>query len=179
MTHFKLSAVNTNVNSVSQKDSPLTALSSPPQSFLSLNLRPPLFFFSATLDRQGHLLSQSNPNDTQLGQALLILLHLCFSHVHHCFLSNLRLARASFLSTSGHVLMGRKYSLFKIQSTPLSSSFFVLLRNPNHCHRLRLSHPPSTCPAPRTYHPSFQGSDFFPCFLQNPFVFDMILVCFV
>ena len=41
-------------------------------------------------------------------------------------------------------------SLFKTQSMPLSSSYSVLLRNPNHCHMLRLSHPPPTSSLPRT-----------------------------
>ena len=77
----------------------------------SLSTSGHLWFSSATSNRQGHLLSQSNPDGTQPSRAPLILLHLCFSHVHRCFLSNLRPARASSLSASSHVLMGRKYSL--------------------------------------------------------------------
>ena len=149
MTHFKLSAINPNVNSVSQRTC-LSLLSPLLHRASSLSTSSHLCFSSTTSDRQGHLLSQSNPDGTQPNQAPLILLHLYFSHVHRCFLSNLRPTKASSLSASGHVLMGRKYSLFKIQSTPLSSSFFVLLRNPNHCHKLHLSHPPPTSPTPRT-----------------------------
>ena len=132
MTHFKLSAINPNVNSVSQRTC-LSLLSHLLHRASSLSTSSHLCFSSATSNRQGHLLSQSNPDSTQLSQAPLILLHLYFSHVHRCFLNNLRLARASSLSVSNHVLMGRKYSLFKTQSTPLSSSssftsFFLILK---------------------------------------------------
>ncbi|KAK4592418.1 hypothetical protein RGQ29_016814 [Quercus rubra] len=45
----------------------------------------------------------------------------------------------------GSRLTGRKYSL-----SSLSSSSFVLLKNPKHCHMLRLSHPAPTSSPPRT-----------------------------
>ncbi|XP_050288048.1 uncharacterized protein LOC126726743 [Quercus robur] len=54
---------------------------------------------------------------------------------------------------------------------PLSSSFFVLLRNPNHCHMLHLSHPPPTSSPPRitdsTTH-LFKAPTFFQWVLSNP-----------
>ena len=135
MTHFKLSADNPNVNSVSQKEvfspnTPLTALSSPPQSFLSLNLRQPLFFFS-------------NPDGTQPSQAKPLL-----SSTTSVFL----MFNASLIL----ILCSSQ----KPQPLPHAPPF----PSPTHLFAAQ-DH--------RFYHPSFQGSDFFPSFLPNPSVFDL------
>ena len=91
--------------------------------------------------KDGDFLHTSSCLSSKLdGQASLSLnppLSFAFTSVFLC--------TSKRIMAKGSRLTGRKYSL-----SSLSSSFFVLLKNPHHCHMLRLSHPAPTSSPPRT-----------------------------
>ena len=176
MTHFKLSDVNPNVNSVSQRTR-LTTLSSPPQSFLSLNLRPlqqpqtDKGIYSLNLTQMAH--SQAKPLSSS-STSVFLMSTVVFSATWDRQELPLSQPPATYwweentLSLNHNQCLSHPHSLFfsETPTTATSSTFPI-------------PHPPLRHQGPPILKKSFQGSEFFPGFLSNPSIFDMILVCFV
>ena len=180
MTHFKLSVVNPNVNSVSQKDTPHYSLISSTELPLSQPPATSVFLqqpqtgkgiYSLNLTQTAH--SQTKPLSSS-STSIFLMSTVVSSATWDRQKLPLSQPPATYwweentLSLKHNQCLSHPHSLFfsETPTTATSSTFPI-------------PHPPLRHQGPPILKKSFQGSEFFPGFLSNPSIFDMILVCFV